>query len=145
MNRSFVRIAGIAIMSLALSHGAARAQFFDNAYQPRVPVSALARPAAWLDPGRLHVMTSVSVASGWSGGTQGLQVTRLAYQFARPAWLEVSLGNAFGPANAGTNGMFLEGLRLGFRPSASTVFQIQYQNIRSPLQLQRDPFGPLAW
>ncbi len=110
-------------------------------FQPRVPVSSFARPAGWFDPSRLRIGSTFSVGTGFSGGSSALQVTSFSYQFAKPAWLEVSLGNSFGGDRAGGNAMFLEGLRFGFRPSANTVFQVQFQDVRSPLQLSRDPFA----
>jgi hypothetical protein len=114
-------------------------------FQPRVPVSAFSRPAAWFDPSRLHVSTMVSVGSGWGGGTGALQVTSLNYQFSKPAWLEVSLGNAWGQNSAPGSGMFLEGLRFGFKPTSNSVLSIQFQNVRSPLQLSRDPYSSWGW
>src|SRR5258708_7425405 len=91
-------IAGTAIVAIVIASAPVRAQLGMpySGFQPRVPVSAFARPAAWLDPARMHVSTSLSFGSGWSGGSSGLQVTSLSYQFSKPAWLEVSVGNAFG-------------------------------------------------
>jgi hypothetical protein len=49
--------------------------------------------------------------------------------------MNVSVGNAFGAGSASRNAaFFLEGLDLAYHPSANSVFQIQYRNIRSPLQ-----------
>ena len=150
MNRHLLlrRALVVSLLAMATTAGAALAQSplgspFGNeagGYAPKVPVSAFARP--WMDPTRLRISTSVSVGSNFSGGTSGLQVTSFAYQFTRPAWLEVSVGNAFGKSGLRGNGMFLEGLRFGFKPTANTVFQIQYHDLRSPLQqyYSRDPF-----
>ena len=106
-----------------------------TSYAPSVPVSGFARPAAWFDPSRLHVSTTVSVGTGWGGGTNGLQVTSLSYQVARPLAVKVSVGNTFG-ANAANraNGMFLEGLQLAYRPHPSFQINVDYRDIRSPLQ-----------
>jgi hypothetical protein len=94
-------------------------------YSPSVPVSALARPAAWLDPSRLHFSTSLSVGSAF-GTTQALQITSL-----------------WGPSSAGGNGSpFLEGLNLSYRPLRSLQVNIQYQDIRSPLQFQDQSLLP---
>uniref|UniRef100_A0A832MKT2 Uncharacterized protein n=1 Tax=Eiseniibacteriota bacterium TaxID=2212470 RepID=A0A832MKT2_UNCEI len=107
---------------------------------PRVPVSLLARPLSWFDPSRLQIGSSVSVGSGFGGGAQGLQVTSLTYRFEAPLVMRVRVGNAFGPGTR--NGQFfLEGLDLRWRPSANTFFQVQFQDVRSPLQLSRDPYG----
>jgi hypothetical protein len=58
----------------------ATAAFAQDGFSPSVPVSAFARPASWLDPSRLQISTEVSVGTGFSGGSQGLQVTRLSYR-----------------------------------------------------------------
>lgn len=140
----------LALVALALAPSSSRAQSplaQSLGFRPLVPVSAFARPAAWFDPSRLHLSSSVTVGSGWGSGsaTNALQVTSLSYQFSKPAWLEVSLGNAWGGNTASGSNMFLEGLRFGFRPTANSVFSIQYENVRSPLQLNRYPYGPWGW
>ncbi|MBI1799773.1 MAG: hypothetical protein HYR73_08825 [Candidatus Eisenbacteria bacterium] len=115
-----------------------------SAFQPWVPVSALARPAAWLDPSRLHLTTSLSVGSGFAG-TQALQVTTLGYQFRAPVWFNVSVGNAWGLASSSSRAgsPFLEGLDLGFRPTPSMLVRLQYHDFRSPLQYNAfdNPYG----
>jgi len=115
-----------------------------NGYSPAVPVSQFAR--SWLDPSHFHFSSEISVGTGWSGsGTSALQVTSLAYQFSKPAWLSVSVGNNLGsPRTTGKNGMFLEGLTFGFKPWGNSVFQIQYRDVRSPLQYSSDPYFPYA-
>jgi hypothetical protein len=113
-------------------------------YVPIVPVSAFARPASWFDPSRLHVSTSVSVGSGWNGGTSALQVTSLNYAFKGPLSMRVSLGNTLGTSGGGNNAgnFFLEGLALDYRPSASTLFHLEYRNVRSPLQYGLSDYSP---
>jgi hypothetical protein len=101
-----------------------------------VPVSALARPMAWFDPSRLHVSTSVSMGSGFGSGVNALQVTSLSYRFGAPLWMNVSVGNAWGPDRARSNSsFFLEGLDLGFRPMSALQVQLHYRDFRSPLQM----------
>src|SRR6185503_17651491 len=91
-------------------------------YTPKVPVSALAIPTSWFDRSRLQISTSVSVGSGFGGGTNALQVTRLSYQFAAPLWMNVSVGNAWGSSNPnGRSSFFLEGLDLAYRPLPSLL------------------------
>ncbi|HEY2954285.1 MAG TPA: hypothetical protein VGK89_03420 [Candidatus Eisenbacteria bacterium] len=109
-------------------------------FTPRVPVSALARPLAFLDPSRLQLSSITSVGSGWGGGMQALQVTRLSYRFDAPVLLSVGIGNAFGPQATGRSSLFLEGLDFAFRPSQNTLFEVRYQNVRSPLQLGTSPY-----
>jgi len=146
-------VVALALVSVALSASISRAQggtsIFapesDGGITPKVPVSELARPASWLDVSRLHVSTSISVGSGFGGGTEGLQVTSLSYNFAKPLWMSVSLGNAWG-ANAARNGnaMFLEGLDLGYRPFSNMQIQVHYRDVRSPLQYNDTPY-PYRW
>jgi hypothetical protein len=131
---------------LAVAAGAAHAQGaagFDQgntlgAYSPRVPVSALGAATSWLDPSRLHVSSSITVGSGFGGGTNGLQVTSLRYDFGAPMWLNVNVGNTWGVQSAKNGAFFLEGLDVGIRPFSSLLVQIHYRDVRSPLQL---PYG----
>jgi hypothetical protein len=120
-----------------------------SGYSPAVPVSALARPAAWFDPGRLSISTSVAVGSGFSGGTtQGLQTTSLTYRFDKPVWMRVSVGNSWGSPASADGKMFLEGLDFGFRPTPSMYFNIQYRDLRSPLQYSQPHmfgYGDRGW
>jgi len=110
-------------------------------YSPQVPVSAFARPAGWLDMSRLHVTTSFSMGTGFGGGASGLQVTSLAYQFGSPLAVQVSFGNTFGAGSPGSS-MFLEGFSVAYRPHPSFQINVDYRDIRSPLQYQTaNPFG----
>ncbi len=157
MNRHPRRILGAVLFALATMAVVANAQesplgspFVSGGsgaggYTPAVPVSQFAR--SWLDPSHFHISSEISVGTGWSGGgngTSALQVTSFAYQFTKPAWMSVSVGNTLGsPHVNGKNGMFLEGLTFGFKPWGNSVFQIQYRDIRSPLQYSSDPYFPL--
>lgn len=144
-----MRMRTLLLASLLISILAASASAGDlfggggmGGYSPSVPVSALARPAAWLDPSRLHFSTSLSVGSAL-GTTQGLQITSLHYDFSIPLSMSVSMGNSWGPGSAGGNGKpFLEGLNLSYRPLRSLQVNIQYQDIRSPLQFQDQSLLP---
>ena len=142
----------LAVTAVAMPAFAADSRFAAPAgaswYQPQVPISALGRPALGLDLSRLQVTSSFSVGSTGFGGTEALSVTKLSYRFQRPMWMSVSLGNAWGSQTAGNGSMFLEGFQFGWRPSANTMFQIEYHDLRSPLQYGRygayGPFGPGA-
>jgi hypothetical protein len=105
-----------------------------SGYAPLVPVSAFARPAAWFDPSRLHVTTELSFGTGFTGQSSGLQVTRLSYQFGAPLAMQVSVGNAFGGGVREGGQFFLEGLDLQYRPFRSMLLQVNYRDLRSPLQ-----------
>jgi hypothetical protein len=125
----------------ASSHPATAAAFGATPlFTPRVPISAFGLPH-WFDPASLHISTSVSMGtSGWGGGMNGLQVTTLSYSFKSPVAMSLSLGNAWGPTSLqGGQNFFLEGFNLAYQPSRSFLFQIQYQDLRSPLQFQ--PYG----
>jgi hypothetical protein len=117
-------------------------------YTPRVPVSAFGL-ARGFDPSRLHISSMVSVGtSPWGArGTSALQVTTLSYEFKAPVAMSVSLGNAWG-ANTPRSGQapYLQGFSLAYQPNPSMQFQIQYQDLRSPLQYQSRGFGyPGRW
>ena len=143
-----LRIAIPAVLLAAWVSGAAASGLSPAApsifgFTPRVPISALARPAGWFDASRLHLSTSMSFGSGFSGGSEGLQVTSLSYQFRAPVWMKVNVGNTWGASARGNNSMFLEGLDLGVRPFANFQVQVHYRDFRSPLQYQSfdRPFG----
>ena len=110
-------------------------------FSPRVPLSAFARPASWFDPSRLHLMSTVSVGSGFGGQTAALQTTRLSYQFGAPLSMSVSVGNTFGLDRGGRgSSFFLEGLDVAWRPTANSLFRIEMRDVRSPLQ-----YSPYGW
>jgi hypothetical protein len=141
----FAAIACLAFVRPAMADDAtANVSGFGSAptggYAPQVPVSAFARPASWLDASRLHVSTTFSMGSGFGGGTSALQVTSFAYQFGSPLAVSVSLGNTFGAGSPG-NAMFLEGFSVAYRPHPSFQINVDYRDIRSPLQYQNSPFG----
>jgi len=106
-----------------------------SSFAPLVPVSAFARPAGWFDSSRLRMSTSVSVGSGWGGRTDALQVTSLSYQLASPLAVRLSVGNTFGTGLVGNGrGMFLEGFAVAYRPHPSFQINVDYRDVRSPLQ-----------
>ena len=130
--------AAVTVASASASAGTLGGNSGIGGYSPRVPVSALARPMVGFDRSRLHFSTTVSVGTGFGGRSEGLQVSRLSYDFGVPLSMSVSLGNAFGSGTGrGGNAFFLEGLDVAWRPNASTVFQVRYQDLRSPLQYRQ--------
>jgi len=104
-------------------------------YSPAVPVSELARPSGFLDPSRFKMSTEISFGTTYGGGTSGLQLMHFGYQFSAPLAMRVSVGNAFGPTTMQSNHPFLEGLDVAYRPFKSMMINVQYRDIRSPLQL----------
>jgi hypothetical protein len=130
----------LAAAALCLVASTASAGLFNDpaaaGFSPRVPISSLGLGMGGFDPSRLHVSSSFMVGSGFSGGsTNALNVTSLSYQFKMPLSMSVSVGNAFGPgAASGNSSFFLEGFNMRYQPSKNSVFQIQYKNVRSPLQ-----------
>src|SRR5262245_24166650 len=106
-------------------------------YSPAVPVSAFARPAAWLDPSRLNFSTELSFGS-YGGQSSGLQVMRMSYQIGTPLSMRVSVGNSFGGFRQQADGkFFLEGLDLAYHPFGNFQVNVSYRDIRSPLQYNR--------
>lgn len=131
-----------AVAADPMSNGAAGfTQPAETAFTPLVPVSAFARPSGWLDSSRMRVSTTVSVGTGWGGRTDALQVTSLSYQLASPLAVRLSVGNAFGTggALASGRGMFLEGFAVAYRPHPSFQINVDYRDIRSPLQYTNYP------
>jgi hypothetical protein len=130
-------------------HAAAGAIGGSPLFSPRVPVSAFGLARDWFDPSRLHVSSMVSVgSSSWgSRGTSALQVTTLSYSFKAPVAMSLSLGNAWGSDTPRSGqSMYLQGFSLAYQPSRTMQFQIQYQDLRSPLQRQQSGFGvPGRW
>jgi hypothetical protein len=154
MPKRMVRAIPIAAAVLALATSAWAAGALNEGglagpgYTPRVPISALGRPLGWFDRSRLQINSSISVGSGFGRSADALQVTRLSYQFGAPLWMAVSVGNSFGSgaSRSGQSSFFLEGMDLAYRPHPSVLFQVHYQDLRSPLQLSpfadRGPWGP---
>jgi hypothetical protein len=152
MNASRIAVLALsAALLVILSAGPVNAGTIGGAplFSPRVPVSAFGLARDWFDPSRVHVSSMVSVgSSGWgSRGTSALQVTTLSYSFKAPVAMSVSLGNAWGTSSARSGQSFyLQGFSLAYQPSRSVQFQIQYQDLRSPLQFRQSGFGtPGHW
>ena len=141
--RTRTNVAAAAIAAILSLAGTAAFAQESSPFSPSVPVSAFTRQASWLDPSRLQISTEFSVGTGFSGGSQGLQVTRLSYRLGAPLAMSVSIGNTFGGnrpsfgAGGGGSSMFLEGLDLQYRPIPSMLVQFHYTDLRSPLQYQR--------
>ena len=150
--RSLAALASAAALLVLLSPRSAAASSLnsDPAFTPRVPVSAFGVPRGWLDGSRLHITSTVSVGtSGWgSRRTDALQVTTLSYAFKAPVWMSLSLGNTLGTnlVRGGQQPFFLEGFSLAYRPNSAFQFQVQYQDLRSPLQFGLNgPFSSGPW
>jgi len=148
--RIVVLASGITLLAALFSgHAAAGGIGGSPLFSPRVPVSAFGLARDWFDPSRLHVSSMVSVgSSSWgSRGTSALQVTTLSYSFKAPVAMSLSLGNAWGSDTPRSGqSMYLQGFSLAYQPSRTMQFQIQYQDLRSPLQRQQSGFGvPGRW
>lgn len=134
-----------AVLAATLATSAAAASFDSPLGMPgwsggssSVPVSALAMPSRWIDLSRMHVTSELTFGSASGFGSGGLQVTRLSYQFGAPLQMRVSVGNAFGAGVRDDGKFFLEGLDVHYRPFGSMTLNVQYRNLRSPLQM---PYG----
>jgi hypothetical protein len=134
------------LLPVALPALAADSPSASELFRPRVPVSAFGLARDWIDPSRLHVTSTLSMGtSGWgSRSLNALQVTTLSYSFEAPVSMSLSLGNAWGPNSArGGQSFFLEGFSLRYEPNPMFQFQVQYRDLRSPLQLSPSGFGSL--
>lgn len=135
LSRAFLLASVVGVVACAPAHAGPLAA--SGAYTPSVPVSGLAFPSGWFDASRLHFSQSLSFGSGGGFGSNALSVTSLSYQFSNPLSFSVSLGNAWGGSGSpygSQNKMFLEGFHLAYRPNPAFEFQVQYQDVRSPLQ-----------
>ena len=141
-----IRRALLAIAALSLAATTASAgPITDPAaagFQPRVPISLLAKPMQWFDTSRLHFSNTMTVGGG-SWGTSALNVTSLTYQFQAPVTMQLRMGTQFGPQGAGGNGtsMFLEGLDMTWRPGGNSLLRVQWRDVRSPLQYGSGQYG----
>ena len=137
----FAALLAAAIATVAGASTPGGSPFFGTGYSGgpgSVPVSALAMPSRWLDRSRLNVSSEFTFGSSSGFGSGGLQVTRLSYQFAAPLRMRVSVGNAFGGGVRDDGKFFLEGLDVNYQPFRSMTLNVQYRNLRSPLQM---PYG----
>lgn len=139
--RAFAAMLAVCALAVVAAVPRARAgELYEPAaagYSPRVPLSAFSAPMAWFDPSRLHLTSTISMGSGFGGGpTNALSVTSLAYQFRAPLSMSVSLGNTFGSGGIGGAGssFFLEGFDVAWHPTKNSLFRVEMQNVRSPLQ-----------
>lgn len=144
-----VPVLSVAVL-LALPTSSARAGAPGGAslFTPRVPVSAFGLPRDWFDPARLHVSTTVAVGSSWGvRGTSALQTTTLSYSFKAPVAMSVSVGNAWNSGmSRNSSSFYLQGFQVAYRPNPTMFFQVEYQDLRSPLQYGYDRFGaPAPW
>jgi hypothetical protein len=89
------------------------------------------------DPARMHMSQSMSfgyASIGGHGMTQGLYMNDMSYQFSQPVSLTTHLGYLFQPgassqlntglANGLTNGTFVGGADLNWRPWSNTNFRL---------------------
>jgi hypothetical protein len=144
-------LASVFALLVVLAGGPAAAASLGSSsmFSPRVPVSLFGLARDWIDPSRLHVSSTLSVGtSSWgSSSTSALQTTTLSYAFRAPLAMSVSLGNAWGggtPRNG--QSFFLQGFSVAYQPSRSVLLQVQYQDVRSPLQYSPMGYGvPSRW
>jgi len=133
MMRRAVLVVALLACSAAIAHAGTFSDPAAAGFSPRVPVSALSRPAAWFDPSRLHMSSTISVGSGW-GTTSALQSTSFNYQFRAPVSMSLTVGNELGTGAPGRSAsFFLQGLDLSWHPTGNSMVRFQYQDMRSPL------------
>lgn len=112
-------------------------------FTPQVPISGFAQPKFGIDPSRLSMSTTFSVGTGFGGTSDALSVMRFGYQFKAPMWMSVSLGSQFGGGgmNQMNSAFFLEGLDFAWKPNPNMLLQVQYKDVRSPLQYDNGGLG----
>lgn len=136
MVRQAVLVLALVAGSIATSWAGSVSDPLAAGFEPRVPISSLARPAAWFDPSRLHMSSTIAVGSGWGGTSSALHSMSFMYQFRAPVTMNVTVGNQLGTGGAGTGGasFFLQGLDLSWKPTGNSMIRFQFQDMRSPLQ-----------
>jgi hypothetical protein len=116
---------------------------YSSGFRSGVPISALGRPASWLNPSNFHVTSSLSFGTGFGGASEGLAVTSFSYQFKSPMFLNVSMGDSWGSSSLSNGGKpFLEGVDFGFNPMSNMTVRLQYRDFRSPLQYGNLGYNP---
>lgn len=100
------------------------------------------------DPSRLTWNQSLtfgfSSGSFGAGGSSGLYTSSFGYRLADPLRLRVDVGAHLTSGFRGsgsTQGVFLQGMSLDWRPSKNSVIRFEYQDMRSPLQWRSRYYG----
>jgi hypothetical protein len=105
----------------------------------------------WFDPSRFTMHNSYSLSyttSGGKGFSLGTLTSSLAYQISNPLSVQFDVSLMHSPYNnLGGNfskeisGVYLSGAELNYRPSKSTLLQIQYRQLPAMYWLNNDRFG----
>lgn len=136
MVRRAALVLAVVACSAVMAHASSVSDPLAAGFEPRVPISSLARPAAWFDPSRLHMSSTIAFGSGWGGTSSALHSMSFMYQFRAPVAMNVTVGNQLG-TGAGTDAnasFFLQGVDVSWKPSGNSLIRFQYQDLRSPLQ-----------
>ena len=106
-------------------------------------------PSGLFDPSRFSISNTLRFGyaggSGGYGGSAGLFTSSLGYKLKPNMALQVDVGAHMNSAMYGVDGMskgiFLQGAAFSWKPSANSLFRVEYQDVRSPLQYGYSGFG----
>ena len=107
-------------------------------------------PTGLFDPSRLTISNTLRFGASSGGpmtGTAGLFTSSLGYRLKPNMALNVDVGAHINPAygyEGTTKGIFLQGAAFSWKPSANSLFRVEYQDLRSPLQYGYYGYSPYA-
>ena len=106
-------------------------------------------PSGLFDPSRFSISNTMRFGAssggyGYNGGTAGLFTSSLGYKLKPNMALSVDVGAHMNPSYASegmSKGIFLQGAAFSWKPSANSLFRVEYQDVRSPLQYGYSGYG----
>jgi hypothetical protein len=106
-------------------------------------------PSGLFDPSRFSISNTMrfgyaSGGYGYGGGSAGLFTSSLGYKLKPNMALQVDVGAHMNPAygvEGMSKGIFLQGAAFSWKPSANSLFRVEYQDMRSPLQYGYSGYG----
>lgn len=104
-------------------------------------------PSGLFDPSKLSISNTLRFGASSGGpmnGTAGLFTSSLGYRLKPNMALSVDVGAHINPAygyEGMSKGVFLQGAAFSWKPSANSLFRVEYQDLRSPLQYGYSGYG----
>ncbi len=104
-------------------------------------------PSGLFDPSRFSISNTMRFgysSGGPVGGSAGLFTSSLGYKLKPNMALQVDVGAHLNPAYGleGTQkGVFLQGAAFSWKPTSNSLFRVEYQDLRSPLQYGYGGYG----
>ena len=107
-------------------------------------------PSSLFDPTRFSISNTMRfgyTSGGPVGGSAGLFTSSLGYRLKPNMALQVDVGAHMNPVygvEGMSKGIFLQGAAFSWKPSANSMFRVEYQDLRSPLQYGYSGYAPYA-